>query len=132
VARRLQQSLCGEDVVVQVEVEFGSPARAHPRLRGEMEHDLDAVQGPIEGDLAEVSLDEVESIPAREAVGIGALSRRLVEIGEAINAAHGVALVEQPLGEARADEARRSGYQSAHRQIVDASPQPTRRAGALP
>ena len=73
---RFAQSLGGDEVVADVEVESVRPARLHARRAGEVDHGIDAVEDRVEIDVEQVGddvharcVDSIEADALRVAAG---------------------------------------------------------------
>ena len=98
--RRLEHALRREDVAAQVDREDAAEA-ADARLPGKVEHAVEA--GEVEVFLCEVDAADLE------AACVLLLQRRVVVVGEAVDADDVVAVGHERFGEMRADESRRAG-----------------------
>ena len=80
----------------------------------------DAVEGPVERErLGDVVLDEREALSPCERLDVAVRPR-----DEVVQTDHFVAVVEQPVGEVRAQEARRARNENPH-DAFSAAPVPT-------
>ena len=83
---RLEQMLGSQHVVVQVGIEARAPARAHPRLGGEVEDHVAVGDEPLELPARQIYRDEVEGVPAPSLLEVLQLLRPSVVGVEAVDA----------------------------------------------
>src|SRR5215211_509728 len=114
--RRLEESLGGQDVAGHVLLEPvpASQEAGHGRL---VKDGLNPVEGGGEVAVAKVELEEAEAGPIAKAGEIALLAAALIVRVENVETSHIVAIGQQPLTQVRADEPRRSGDQTAHRDL---------------
>ncbi len=107
--RRLEEAPARVDVPRDVELEPRPEARADAGLAGEMEDGVHVCEEAVEVGVEQVLLEHDAA-----AVGVRALARGVVVVGERVEPDDVVPLGDESLGEVRPDESRGAGDEVAH------------------
>src|SRR4029079_1604060 len=111
---RFQQQLRRVDVVHRIDLEVLAPALAHARLRRQVEHVRDPVEQRRQIRRLDLRLGEAEALAQPVLFEVAFLDRARVVIGEAVDAHHRRAVVEERRGQVRSDEAGGAGDERLH------------------
>ena len=110
-------------------------ARAHAGTRGEMDNlvKIDGGKNFVErSGVGDVAVDEFKWLGERlDVAEIMPFEVRIVEIVEVVERPDGVAVMQQPFANVRADEARAAGDQEVHGQKLTGSGRSVERAGKI-
>src|SRR5665213_22111 len=109
-----EKALGGDDVVADVLVEVGAPARADGIQAGKVKDHGGAIDQRPEVSVHQVGLFELEGIVASRGIEVSLLSRAVVEVAEAIDTDYVMSRREQPLAQMRSDKSSCSGDDDLH------------------